>query len=110
MISCISKPRMTSDHAETSPEVEEPLPSPSVSTSTFDPIAARRPSETDRKEFLEADKQIMELEKHRACCNKCHKWVDLSPSQPYATGNWVKHKIRCSDAVYVVFSSHWFYF
>ncbi|PPQ67874.1 hypothetical protein CVT25_010313 [Psilocybe cyanescens] len=90
---------MTSDHAETSPEVEEPLPSPSVSTSTFDPIAARRPSETDRKEFLEADKQIMELEKHRACCNKCHKWVDLSPSQPYATGNWVKHKIRCSDAV-----------
>ncbi|KAH9479408.1 hypothetical protein JR316_0007998 [Psilocybe cubensis] len=88
----------TPERADASPDVEEAVAT-TILSPAFDPMAARRPSEADRKEYLEADKQISELEKHRACCNKCHKWIDLSPTQPYATGNWVKHKIRCSDAI-----------
>jgi len=78
----------------------EVLDSPSaVSLAVPKPTPPRRPSEAERKEFLEADKQIQAVEKHRVCCRKCQKWIDLSETNAYATGNWVKHKVRCSDAV-----------
>lgn len=48
---------------------------------------------------MEAEKQIEVVEKHRVCCRKCQKWIDLSPVHAYVTSNWVKHKIRCSEAV-----------
>ncbi|KDR80689.1 hypothetical protein GALMADRAFT_241078 [Galerina marginata CBS 339.88] len=98
---CDQKPTIiiptTPDSSKEPLEVEKSISSsPPASTSQ---TPARRPSETERREFLEGDKQIMDLEKHRVCCRKCQNWVDLSPTLPYATGNWVKHKNRCSDAV-----------
>jgi len=60
---------------------------------------ARRPSEKERKEFLESDNQIETVETHRVSCHKCQTWVDLGHTSLYATGNWVKHKVRCSAAL-----------
>lgn len=70
-----------------------------ILASTSQPTPARRLSESERKEFLEAEKQIKVVEKHRVCCRKCQKWIDLSAVQAYVTSNWVKHKIRCSEAI-----------
>ncbi|PPQ64226.1 hypothetical protein CVT24_008602 [Panaeolus cyanescens] len=65
------------------------------------PSAPSRPrlTEEQRKEFLENDKQIEKVEKHRVCCYKCHNWVDLSPTQTYSSKNWISHKLKCADAV-----------
>ncbi|KAF8906249.1 hypothetical protein CPB84DRAFT_429337 [Gymnopilus junonius] len=63
------------------------------------PTPARRPTEAERKGFLEDDTQIQDLEEHRARCRKCQNWIALSETHAYATGNWVKHKNKCSDAV-----------
>jgi len=63
---------------------------------TSQPTPARRPSEKERKEFLESDNQIETVEKHRVSCRTCGTWVDLGHGSSYATGNWVKHKVRCS--------------
>jgi len=70
--------------------------------STSQPTPARRLSESERKEFLENEKQIKVVEKNRVCCGKCQKWIDLSPVHAYVTSNWIKHKIRCSEAMYVM--------
>lgn len=66
------------------------------------PTPARRPSEQDRKKFLESEKQIKQLEKNRALCAKCDQWIALSEATAYTSGNWMKHKVKCFDAVYVV--------
>lgn len=58
-----------------------------------------RLTEEQRKEFLENDKQIEKVEQHKVCCAKCQKWVDLSPTQTYASKNWIAHKLKCTDAV-----------
>ena len=76
-----------------------------ASPTAFKPTPPRRPSEAERKEFLESDKQIQSVERHRVCCRKCQNWIDLSETNSYATGNWVKHKARCSDAMYVILIS-----
>jgi len=70
--------------------------SPSAQVPASQPTPARRPSEQERKEFLESDNQIETVEKHRVSCRKCQTWVDLGHASSYATGNWVKHKVRCS--------------
>lgn len=69
---------------------------PSAQLPTSQSTPARRPSEQERKEFLESDNQIETVEKHRVSCRKCQTWVDLGDASSYATGNWVKHKVRCS--------------
>lgn len=90
-------------------ETESPVPA-------LQSTPARRPSEQERREFLESDKQIEKVEKHRVLCCACQAWVDLGQTSAYATGSWVKHKIRCSDMwvpshsfpvlqSYVIFSS-----
>ncbi|KAJ3514720.1 hypothetical protein NLJ89_g2208 [Agrocybe chaxingu] len=100
---CDQKPAQTSpvipDAAKEDIQPAQVPESPAEVPSTSLVTPARRPTEEDRKESLESDKQIEKVEKHRVCCRKCHKWVDLSESIPYATGNWHKHKDRCSDAV-----------
>ena len=68
---------------------------------TFRSTPARRPSEQERKEFLESDNQIETVEEYRVSCRKCQCWVDLGHAS-YGTGNWVKHKVRCSAAMYVL--------
>jgi len=73
--------------------------SPSAQVPTPQPTSARRPSEQQRKEFLESDNQIETVEMHRVSCRKCLAWVDLGHASSYATGNWVKHKVRCSAAL-----------
>jgi hypothetical protein len=89
----------------TTPRANEPSPPTSVPHSPTSvrpagkPTPARRPSEQERKEFLESDKQIETVEKHRVLCRKCQDWVDLSQANAYATGSWMKHKVRCSDVV-----------
>jgi hypothetical protein len=75
--------------------------SPSAQVPTPQPIPARRPSEQERKDFLESDNQTETVEKHRVSCRKCLTWVELGHASSYATGNWVKHKVRCSAAMYV---------
>jgi len=77
------------------------MESPSAQLPTSQPTSARRPSEQQRKEFLESDNQIETVEKHRVSCRKCLTWIDLGRASSYATGNWVKHKVRCSAAMYV---------
>jgi hypothetical protein len=72
------------------------MESPSAQVPTPQPTSARRPSEQQRKEFLESDNQIETVEKHRVSCRKCLAWIELGRASSYATGNWVKHKVRCS--------------
>ena len=61
---------------------------------------SRLPSEEDRKIFLEAEKQIKQLEKNRALCAKCEQWITLSETTPYSFSNWMRHKMKCFDIVY----------
>ncbi|KAF9563087.1 hypothetical protein CPC08DRAFT_633248, partial [Agrocybe pediades] len=68
-------------------------------TASMTPTQARRPNEIERKEYLQSDKQIKALDKDRALCGKCDQWVALSDTHSYVTGNWVKHKEICSDAI-----------
>ncbi|KAF9530473.1 hypothetical protein CPB83DRAFT_182809 [Crepidotus variabilis] len=92
-------PPATPDINEASTPARVPQsPSIALSVSTK-PTPARRPSEQERKEFLESDKQIETVEKHRVLCWKCQSWVDLSQAHGYVTSNWMRHKVRCSDAV-----------
>jgi len=79
--------------------LRDAMQSPSAQEPTSQPTPARRPSEQERKEFLESDNQIERVENHRVSCRKCLTWVDLGQASSYATGNWVKHKVRCSAAV-----------
>lgn len=88
------------DHEDTAvhSEAESSAPAPQ-------PTPARRPSEQERREFLESEKQIEMVEKHRVLCRACQSWIDLSQSSTYATNRWVKHKIICSD-MYVTSRSY----
>ncbi|KAF9477607.1 hypothetical protein BDN70DRAFT_934103 [Pholiota conissans] len=61
--------------------------------------SARRPSEEERKTYLESEKQIKQIEKNRALCAKCDQWIHLSDANAYASGNWMKHKAKCIDAI-----------
>jgi len=60
---------------------------------------ARRQTEAERKAYLESDKQVEDVEEGRVRCRKCQTWIILSDKQAFSTGNWVKHKSRCSDIV-----------
>lgn len=71
-------------------ETESPVPA-------LQSTPARRPSEQERREFLESDKQIEKVEKYRVFCRACQTWVTLGQTSAYATGSWTKHKVRCSD-------------
>lgn len=102
---------MVAPFTRTTPKTSESFPAsqamdtespPQFLASTSQPTPARRLSESERKEFLENEKQIKVVEKHRVCCKKCQQWIDLSPVNPYVTSNWIKHKIRCSEAMYVI--------
>ena len=91
----------TSESSPASQAINTESPSQFLA-STSQPTPARRLSESERREFLENEKQIKVVEKNRVCCKKCQQWIDLSSVHPYVTSNWVKHKIRCSEAMYVI--------
>jgi len=98
--SCDQRPAHKSLTVSQGKEVlRDAMQSPSAQVPTSQPTPARRPSEQERKEFLESDSQIETVEKHRVSCRKCLTWVDLGQTSSYATGNWVKHKVRCSAAL-----------
>ncbi|KAF8202297.1 hypothetical protein BJ912DRAFT_944412 [Pholiota molesta] len=73
--------------------------SPVIVASSSHRTPARRPSEEERKSFLEAEKQIKQLDKNRALCAKCDQWIALSEANAYASGNWMKHKAKCIDVI-----------
>lgn len=76
--------------------------SPSVAPPPIsEAYVARRQTEAERKAYLESDKQVETVEEGRVRCRKCQTWIVLSGKQAYSTGQWVKHKSRCSDVVYV---------
>lgn len=75
---------------------------PSVAASPIpEKYAARRQTEAERKAYLKSDKQAETVEEGRVRCRKCQTWIVLSDKQAFSTGKWVKHKLRCSDIVYV---------
>ncbi|KAF8159491.1 hypothetical protein B0H34DRAFT_405990 [Crassisporium funariophilum] len=82
-----------------SPGPQATAPAAPASPSPSTPYVARRQTEAERRAYLESDKQAEIVEKDRVSCRKCQKWITLSDKQAYTTGNWVKHKIRCSDIV-----------
>lgn len=63
------------------------------------PSSARRLTEAERKEFLQSDKQVKQLEESRVLCARCDQWITLSDSNAYVTSNWTRHKLRCSEAM-----------
>lgn len=58
-----------------------------------------RRTESERREFLESDPLVEQLEVDRVLCKICKKWIKLSNIQKYSTSNWTKHRPRCSVAV-----------
>lgn len=64
-----------------------------------------RRTESQRREFLEEDPLVEQLEVDRALCKNCKKWIKLSNVQTYSTSNWTKHRPRCAVAVSVRFDS-----
>jgi len=71
---------------------------PSVAASPIsENYVVRRQTEAERKAYLESDKQAEIVEEGRVRCRKCQTWIILSDKQVFSTGQWVKHKLSCSD-------------
>ncbi|KAJ7430573.1 hypothetical protein B0H11DRAFT_1942811 [Mycena galericulata] len=54
-------------------------------------------SEAERREVLENNKWISEVEPHRVRCGGCKEWVKLTSTRPYKPNNWTRHESKCSQ-------------
>ena len=64
----------------------------------------KRHSTEERLARLQADKRIKTIEKHRAQCGICDKWVKLQNKTEYDPHNWFAHIKKCEIRAKWVFS------
>lgn len=56
----------------------------------------RKSTPSERLERLRADSRIKTIEKHRARCGLCDKWVKLQNKTEYDPHNWFTHIKKCA--------------
>ena len=86
---------------EEEPEVAEAQVSQEVKVSeessiSIDSGARKRTTAAERLARMHADPHIKTIEKHRARCGVCDKWVKLQNKTEYDPHNWFAHIKKCA--------------
>ncbi|EJD36512.1 hypothetical protein AURDEDRAFT_174471 [Auricularia subglabra TFB-10046 SS5] len=86
----------------TPPPQAAPRPPRSASVKNEDDFVFQAPgarlNELERRAQFERDPDVREIHTDAVLCNICGKWIKLSNTYPYASGNWSGlkgHKITC---------------
>lgn len=86
-------------------EIEAPaiqrVEEPSISS---DMTLRKRTTAEERLARLRADPRIKVIEKHRAQCGLCEKWVKLQHKTEYDPHNWIAHITKCAEKAECVFT------
>ena len=80
---------------EADKEADDDLQSVDDPSSSAKWSAKKRHSTEERLARLQADKRIKTIEKHRAQCGICDKWVKLQNKTEYDPHNWFAHIKKC---------------